>query len=198
MVCKNRLFLIFIYKTIVMAKKEFTKKQLKEQLTLLTEGGAANKKNLSKAYHALQKLKAMKGSKIGDKIIDSAALNKIKAAWRLIEDLFDKTTDEDITKQEDEKEKEESKKVTEKNEQSEGHGKMYNALKNVREEKVIKINESTLKRIVERVIKEQSDVLPIAYKNNVSLDDLTEEQLKKLYDYIRMAEKYRQEAGQGK
>jgi len=163
MVCKNRLFLIFIYKTIVMAKKEFTKKQLKEQLTLLTEGGAANKKNLSKAYHALQKLKAMKGSKIGDKIIDSAALNKIKAAWRLIEDLFDKTTDEDITKQEDEKEKEESKKVTEKNEQSEGHGKMYNALQGVREGKVVKVNEGTLKRIVERVIKEQK---------NVSFDDM--------------------------
>ena len=54
-----------------------------------------------------------------------------------------------------EKEKEKQSKVTEKNEQSEGHGEMYNALKGIRESKVIKINENTLKRIVERVITEQ-------------------------------------------
>ena len=38
---------------------------------------------------------------------------------------------------------------------TEGHGEMYNALQGIRESKVIKINENTLKRIVERVITEQ-------------------------------------------
>ena len=54
-----------------------------------------------------------------------------------------------------EKEKDKEVKVQKKNEQSEGHGKMYNALQGGRENKVIKINEDTLKRIVERVITEQ-------------------------------------------
>ena len=54
-----------------------------------------------------------------------------------------------------EKETKKEKEVVKKNEQSEGHGKMYNALQGVREGKVVKINQGTLKRIVERVIKEQ-------------------------------------------
>eukprot|EP01052_Picozoa_sp_SAG31_P029708 SAG31_NODE_2974_length_4834_cov_3.830623_5_plen_75_part_00 len=71
---------------------------------------------------------------------------------------------------------------------------MYNALEGIKEGKVVKINESTLKRIVERVIKEQEVTgLPIAFKNNVSVEDLTEEQLEELYDFIRMVEKYRRE-----
>ena len=55
----------------------------------------------------------------------------------------------------DEKDEEEVKKVEKKNEQSEGHGKMYNALSGIKEGKVIKMNESTLRRVVDRVIKEQ-------------------------------------------
>ena len=54
-----------------------------------------------------------------------------------------------------EKEKEVDQEVTERNEKSEGHGKMYNALTGIKESKVIKMNEDTLKRIVERVITEQ-------------------------------------------
>ena len=42
-----------------------------------------------------------------------------------------------------------------KNEQSEGHGEMYNAFEGSKEGRVVKISESTLKRIVERVIKEK-------------------------------------------
>ena len=35
---------------------------------------------------------------------------------------------------------------------------MYNALEGIRESKVVKINENTLKRIVERVISEQGAI----------------------------------------
>ena len=54
----------------------------------------------------------------------------------------------------DEKEEEDAREVEKKNEQSEGHGKMYNALSGIKEGKVIKIKQNTLKRIVERIIKE--------------------------------------------
>jgi len=86
----------------------------------------------------------------------------------------------------DEKEEEEVKKVENKNEQSEGHGKMYNALSGIKEGKVIKMNQSTLKRVVDRVINEQSkNMPPAAYMNCVSVEDITEEQLQSLYKYIQ-------------
>jgi hypothetical protein len=179
-----------------MDKKEFTKKQLKKQLTTLTEeksvrSETALKKDLKNSFDALKKLdQVTTGQKIGDVTITKAMNKKIKNAKRYIEDLYDNITDGEIQ----EKEQNEENEVTERNEQSEGHGKMYNALQGVREGKVVKINQGTLKRIVERVIKEQEVTgLPIAFKNNVSVEDLTEEQLEELYDFIRMVEKYRRE-----
>lgn len=175
-----------------MDKKEFTKKQLKKQLTTLTEEKSARsetalKKDLKNSFDALKKLdQVTTGQKIGDVTITKAMNKKIKNAKRYIEDLYDNITDGEIQ----EKEQNEENEVTERNEQSEGHGKMYNALQGVREGKVVKINQGTLKRIVERVIKEQEVTgLPIAFKNNVSVEDLTEEQLEELYDFIRMVEK---------
>jgi len=179
-----------------MDKKEFTKKQLKKQLTTLTEeksvrSETALKKDLKNSFDALKKLdQVTTGQKIGDVTITKAMNKKIKNAKRYIEDLYDNITDGEIQ----EKEQNEENEVTERNENSEGYGKMYNALEGIREDKVVKINESTLKRIVERVIKEQEVTgLPIAFKNNVSVEDLTEEQLEELYDFIRMVEKYRRE-----
>tara|TARA_R110002012_G_scaffold160218_1_gene321914 strand:- start:44 stop:592 length:549 start_codon:yes stop_codon:yes gene_type:complete len=179
-----------------MNKKEFTKKQLKKQLTTLTEEKSARsetalKKDLKNSFDALKKLdQVTTGQKIGDVTITKAMNKKIKNAKRYIEDLYDNITDGEI----EEKEQNEENEVTKRNEKSEGHGEMYNALKGVRESKVVKINEGTLKRIVERVIKEQEVTgLPIAFKNNVSVEDLTEEQLEELYDFIRMVEKYRRE-----
>jgi len=191
-----------------MKKKEFTKKQLKKQLTTLTEEKSARsetalKKDLKNSFDALKKLdQVTTGQKIGDVTITKAMNKKIKNAKRYIEDLYDNITDGEI----EEKEQNEENEVTERNEKSEGYGRMYNALKGVRESKVIKINEDTLKRIVERVINEQdwpdtsSRVsikdqikvmgqnmdrdIPIAYQNEVSLEDLTEEQLAELYSYI--------------
>jgi hypothetical protein len=191
-----------------MNKKEFTKKQLKKQLTTLTEEKSARsetalKKDLKNSFDALKKLdQVTTGQKIGDVTITKAMNKKIKNAKRYIEDLYDNITDGEI----EEKEQNEENEVTERNEKSEGYGRMYNALKGVRESKVIKINEDTLKRIVERVINEQdwpdtsSKVsikdqikvmgqnmdrdIPIAYQNEVSLEDLTEEQLAELYSYI--------------
>ena len=137
-----------------MNKKEFTKKQIKEQLNILTEGSVTLKKDLKDAFSALKSLdRVMTGQKIGDVVITKAMNKKIKNALRHIEDLYDTITDGEIEEKETEKDQE----VEKKNEQSEGHGKMYNALKGVREGKMIKINENTLKRIVERVIKEQKN-----------------------------------------
>jgi len=174
-----------------MDKKEFTKKQLKKQLTTLTESKADIKSELKKAYKALKSLKSLLvGHKAGDATLSFSDLKKIKTAARHIEDIYEDMVDTEMNEKESEKEKE----VEKKNERSEGHGKMYNALQGVREGKVVKINEGTLKRIVERVIKEQEVTdLPIAFKNNVSVEDLTEEQLEELYDFIRMVEKYRRE-----
>ena len=140
-----------------MNKKEFTKKQLKKQLTTLTEEKSARsetalKKDLKNSFDALKKLdQVTTGQKIGDVTITKAMNKKIKNAKRYIEDLYDNITDGEI----EEKEQNEENEVTERNEQSEGHGKMYNALQGVREGKVVKINQGTLKRIVERVITEQ-------------------------------------------
>ena len=137
-----------------MDKKEFTKKQLKKQLTTLTEGKADIKSELKKAYKALKSLKSLLvGHKTGDQTLSFSDLKKIKTAARHIEDIYEDMTDEEMTDKESEKEKE----TENKNEQSEGHGKMYNALQGVREGKVVKIDEGTLKRIVERVVTENED-----------------------------------------
>ena len=191
-----------------MAQKEFTKKQLRKQLTKLTEANTtrsetAFKGDMKKSFDALKKLdQVMTGQKIGDLTITKAMNKKIKNAKRYIEDLWDKITDGEI----EEKETAEGKEVEEKNEQSEGHGKMYNALEGVREGKVIKINEATLRRIVERVIKEQDieypdtsskvsiedqikkmseeKSLPIAYQECVGAEDITDAQIKEIYSFM--------------
>ena len=136
-----------------MNKKEFTKKQLKRQLTTLTESTGDIKSELKKAYKALKTLKSLLvGHKSGDDTLSFTDLKKIKLAARNIEDIYEDMVDNEMGEKETAKEKE----VMAKNEQSEGHGEMYNALKGVREEgRVIKMNESTLKRIVERVISHQ-------------------------------------------
>jgi len=135
-----------------MSKKEFTKKQLKKQLTTLTESKADIKAELKKAYKALKELRSLLvGHKSGEDTLSFSDLRKIKTATRNIEDIYEDMIDEEMT----EKEKEDSREVEKKNERSEGHGKMYNALTGVNENKTIKINQSTLKRIVERVINEQ-------------------------------------------
>jgi hypothetical protein len=135
-----------------MSKKEFTKKQLRKQLTALTESKGTIKAELKGAYKALKKLKqTLVGHKSGDDTLTFTDLKKIKTAARNIEDIYEDMVDTEMDDRETEKEKE----VESKNEQSEGHGKMYNALSGIKEGKVIKMNESTLKRIVERVIKEQ-------------------------------------------
>ena len=142
-----------------MNKKEFTKKQLKKQLTTLTEEKSARsetalKKDLKNSFDALKKLdQVTTGQKIGDVTITKAMNKKIKNAKRYIEDLYDNITDGEIQ----EKEQNEENEVTERNENSEGYGKMYNALEGIREDKVVKINENTLRRIVERVITERED-----------------------------------------
>ena len=138
-----------------MTKKEFTKKQLKKQLGNLNEASTL-KLDMKKSFDALKKLDHVTtGQKIGDLTITKAMNKKIKNAKRYIEDLWDKITDGEI----EEKETSEGKEVEEKNEQSEGHGEMYNALQGVREGKVIKMTESTLKRVVERVVVEQGKVI---------------------------------------
>tara|TARA_R110002012_G_scaffold185668_3_gene352224 strand:- start:628 stop:1044 length:417 start_codon:yes stop_codon:yes gene_type:complete len=137
-----------------MNKKEFTKKQLKKQLTVLTEERVDPdiKSELKKAYKALKSLKSLLvGHKAGDATLSFTDLKKIKAAARNIEDIYEDMVDTEMSEKETEKEKE----VVKKNEQSEGHGKMYNALTGIKEGKVVKISEGTLKKIVERVIKEQ-------------------------------------------
>jgi len=136
-----------------MNKKEFTKKQLKKQLTVLTEEKVDSdiKSELKKAFKALKTLKSMLvGHKSGDDTLSFSDLKKIKTAARNIEDIYEDMVDEELTQKEKEKEKE----VKKKNEQSEGHGKMYNAFEGLKEGKVIKMNETTLKKIVSRVINE--------------------------------------------
>lgn len=134
-----------------MSKKEFTKKQLRKGLTTLTESKADIKSELKKAYKALKSLKSLLvGHKSGDATLSFSDLKKIKTAARHIEDIYEDMVDTEMT----EKEKEEEKEVEKKNEQSEGHGKMYNAFEGLKEGKVIKITEDTLKKIVSRVINE--------------------------------------------
>ena len=163
-----------------MGKKEFTKKQLRKQLATLNEASVL-KQDMKKSFDSLKKLdQVMTGQKIGDVVITKSMNKKIKNAKRYIEDLWDKITDGEI----EEKESEDEEEVEKKNEQSEGHGKMYNALSGIKEGKVIKMNQPTLKRIVERVIKEQKTGLPIAYANCVGAEDITDEQIKEMYSFL--------------
>ena len=135
-----------------MDKKQLTKKQLKKQLTTLTESKADIKSELKKAYQALKSLKSLLvGHKSGEATLSFSDLKKIKTAARHIEDIYEDMVDSEMT----EKDREQEREVEKKNEQSEGHGNMYNALSGIKEGKVIKINENTLKKIVNRVIKEQ-------------------------------------------
>jgi len=144
-----------------MGKKEFTKKQLRKQLTTLTEAKGNIKSELKSAYKALKKLKqTLVGHKTGEDTLTFTDLKKIKNAARNIEDIYEDMVDTEM----DEKEEKESKEVEKKNEQSEGHGKMYNALSGIKEGKVIKINESTLKRVVDRVVKEQWDEIDLSWE----------------------------------
>jgi hypothetical protein len=138
-----------------MDKKEYTKKELKRQLTTLTESKgppSGIKSELKKAYKALKTLKSLLvGHRTGDDTLSFTDLKKIKAAARNIEDIYEDMVDNEVSEKETEKEQE----VVKKNEQSEGHGEMYNALTGIKEGKIINMTESTLKRIVERVVKEQ-------------------------------------------
>ena len=159
-----------------MNKKELTKKQLKTRLTTLTESRGDIKSELKKAYKALKSLKSLLiGHKSGDDTLSFSDLKKIKTAARHIEDIYEDMVDSEI----DDKETEKEKKVEKKNEQSEGHGKMYNALSGVREGKVIKMSQSTLKRVVERVIKEQEENLEFG-----DVDAPMDEDLRKIYSDI--------------
>tara|TARA_R110000744_G_C19019398_1_gene524053 strand:- start:92 stop:607 length:516 start_codon:yes stop_codon:yes gene_type:complete len=129
------------------------------------------KDHLKTAYNAMKSLdKVSTGQTIknekGDNVTVTPSDNKkILAAMRKVEDLYRDIIGGEI------KDKEDSKKedVVAANEQSEGHGEMYNALKGVREEgRVIKMSESTLKSVVERVIKEQEQIInkkPITEEN---------------------------------
>ena len=135
-----------------MNKKELTKKQLKSRLTTLTESKSDIKSELKKAYKALKSIKSLLvGHTSGDNTLSFSDLKKIKTAARHIEDIYEDMVDSEMDDEETEKEKE----LEKKNEQSEGHGKMYNALSGIKEGKVIKMNHTTLKRIIARVIKEQ-------------------------------------------
>jgi len=134
-----------------MSKKEFTKKQLRKGLTTLTESKADIKSELKKAYKALKSLKSLLvGHKSGEATLSFSDLKKIKTAARHIEDIYEDMVDTEMT----EKDKKKEEEVEKKNEQSEGHGKMYNAFEGLKEGKVIKITEDTLKKIVGRVINE--------------------------------------------
>ena len=135
-----------------MNKKEYSKKQLKKKLGMLTESKSDIKSELKKAYKALKSLKSLLvGHRSGEDTLSFGDLKKIKTAARHIEDIYEDMVDSEMT----EKDKEQEREVEKKNEQSEGHGNMYNALSGIKEGKVIKINENTLKKIVNRVIKEQ-------------------------------------------
>jgi|TARA_R110001583_G_scaffold86464_6_gene225803 hypothetical protein len=135
-----------------MNKKEYSKKQLKKKLGMLTESKSDIKSELKKAYKALKSLKSLLvGHRSGEDTLSFSDLKKIKTAARHIEDIYEDMVDSEMT----EKDREQEREVEKKNEQSEGHGNMYNALSGIKEGKVIKINENTLKKIVNRVIKEQ-------------------------------------------
>lgn len=131
--------------------KKLTKKQLIEKLNNVIEPKVdlnEVKSDLESAYSSLKKAK----QKIKDSNEkDNKSLVPLKKAMRFLSDELDEM--EDITKSEEMEEEEQA--VIDKNEQAEGHGKMYNALKGIKENKIISLSQSTLKRIVERVIETQ-------------------------------------------
>ena len=141
-----------------MNKKEFTKKQLKKQLTSLTEGSLQMKDHLKTAYNAMKSLdKVSTGQTIknekGDNVTVTPSDNKkILAAMRKVEDLYRDIIGGEIKDKEDSEEKKKSDLTTGKNELSAGYGSMP--------DEVVKMSEATLKRVVERVIKEQTKSVP--------------------------------------
>ena len=141
-----------------MAKKELTKKQLKKQLTTLTENKNKRsegelKKDLKKSFDALKQLdRVTTGQKIGDVTITKSMNKKIKNAKRYIEDLYDNITDGQIEKNE----QKEEEMVGLENEKSEGYGKMpTEALC----ENVVRVSQKKLNSIIERVVIERKKQL---------------------------------------
>jgi len=136
-----------------MGKKELTKKQLKKSLKSITEGSIQMKDHLKTAYNAIKKLdKISVGQKIknnkGDNVTVTPKDNdKILAAMRKVEDIYRDIIGGEIKDKEEKDEKEKATKTSKANEQSEGHGSMPS--------EVIKMTESTLRRVVKRVIQEQ-------------------------------------------
>ena len=93
-----------------MDKKQLTKKQLKKQLTTLTESKADIKSELKKAYQALKSLKSLLvGHKSGEATLSFSDLKKIKTAARHIEDIYEEMVDSEMS----EKVKEKQNKVEE-------------------------------------------------------------------------------------
>jgi len=179
-----------------MGKKELTKKQLKKSLKNITEGSIQMKDHLKTAYNAIKKLdKISVGQKIknnkGDNVTVTPKDNdKILAAMRKVEDIYRDIIGGEIKDNEEKEEKETAKKVTDKNEKSEGHGKMPFEVVG---ESTVKLSQKKLNSIIKRVIIERKKQLneqakfgelPVAYTNKVELDDLTEEQLGEIYSFI--------------
>tara|TARA_R110002020_G_scaffold107157_7_gene249017 strand:+ start:2868 stop:3446 length:579 start_codon:yes stop_codon:yes gene_type:complete len=137
-----------------MGKKELTKKQLKKSLKNITEGSIQMKNHLKTAYNAMKSLdKVSTGQKIknekGDNVTVTPSDNKkILAAMRKVEDLYRDIIGGEIKDKEDSEEKKKSEITSGKNEQSEGYGSMPS--------EVVKMTEATLRRVVERVIEEQT------------------------------------------
>ena len=141
-----------------MGKKELTKKQLKKSLKNITEGSVQMKDHLKTAYNAMKSLdKVSTGQTIknekGDNVTVTPSDNKkILAAMRKVEDLYRDIIGGEIKDKEDSEEKKKSDLTTGKNELSAGYGSMP--------DEVVKMSEATLKRVVERVIKEQTKSVP--------------------------------------
>ena len=133
--------------------KKLTKKQVTDRFGSITESRVDLNEVTSDLESAYTSLKNAKQKIKDSSEKDNKALTPLKKAMRFLSDELEEM--EDLTKAEHAEEEEQA--VVDKNEQSEGHGEMFNALKgvNVRENKVIKLNQTTLKRIVERVIRER-------------------------------------------
>ena len=90
-----------------MDKKEYTKKQLKKQLGMLTESKSDIKSELKKAYKALKSLKSLLvGHKSGEDTLSFSDLKKIKTAARHIEDIYEDMVDTEMTEKDREQERE--------------------------------------------------------------------------------------------
>ena len=135
--------------------KKLTKKQVKDRLSNITESKVDLNEVTSDLESAYTSLKNAKQKIKDSNEKDNKALTPLKKAMRFLSDELEEM--EDLTKAEQAEEEEQA--VVDKNEQSEGHGKMFNSLQgsSVRENKVIKLNQKTLKRIIERVVKERTD-----------------------------------------